>query len=714
MIFACSKGKSGPEALEGVSASLVASGCPEAIFPHPEGWSEVSQHGTCSLQGGRTACLECHQERGESTSPEAPPSCTTCHALYPHADNWGEPAVHGDWVTDRGTDTCATSCHGSDFGGGLSQVSCSQCHAIFPHSEDWVDPNQHGRTAIESTNQLCTGSCHGSDLRGGSSDVSCFSCHADYPHPTDWVDEGHRGADRTSCSSCHGDDGTGGISGKSCSECHTYPHPDNWSSVDQHGIFALSRDVRSRECAPCHGVRLDGGERSELNCSRCHAAFPHEADWRGDIGAPGQHTSYVVNNGVTSCATSRCHGVDLVPTPGTTLGANCTECHRRNPHPAGWRSGNLHGTDTVRSESNDFDRCLTCHDSGRAGAAAARHCFQCHDKGPHQVLPPTERNVWSRNGHGTAALNLEARRRCGDCHGDDLRGSGRAVSCFSCHENFPHAETSEWTQVRAATERFCRPCEELDEGECDSEGNVCWDAAVTHVSPHAQQFFDRATLNEASRCETCHGNDLQGGNALRSCGDGSCHAVLPQHMTDPDWRTDDGGSHGAAYLAGAQGFASPCSQCHRQLGRGLDGRAPDCQPCHGGVYPHLHSPDVVSEDDWQLATKHGYAFIGREWSDPPTRNVCKNCHGDDYRGRGVAEKDCAGCHDHYDIVSHQGCCTVAGRPGAPWRQVNKHYKVRNLAVADGDTDRCLGCHEGQNRLPAQRSTRCTVCHATAP
>ena len=157
----------------------------------------------------------------------------------------------------------------------------------------------------------------------------------------------------------------------------------------------------------------------------------------------------------------------------------------------------------------------------------------------------------------------------------------------------------------------------------------------------------------------------------------------------------------------------------------------ECVTCHGSYREaanaggiskvscfSCHRNGVTHESGFADRLKHGRGAAQR---DPehggPTPMVgflsCKKCHGDDYRGRGMA-KSCIGCHFNEN----------APHPKSPWTgsgwtdfQVATHAQTR-----EGNAAACYECHaNGKNSTrkpaapPATGATpgcyNNTLCHA---
>jgi len=238
------------------------------IFPHPEGFDAGEAHGPLA-RGERsgTTCRTCHGAR--EPGPSAVPCASReCHPSYPHLSGWREREGHGAAFLDGddGWRRCATRCHGSDLGGGVSRVDCTRCHAAFPHLGAWEERARHGAWIVERGTHAACLRCH--QLPGG-----CGDCHLDYPHP------------------------------------------EGWDRREGHG------DRKPEDCQACHGRDLRGGT-SRVGCQSCHATFPHQADW------PARHRAYVRVYGDLDCSRGECHTAEEA-VRGKATEPRCTQrCHQ--------------------------------------------------------------------------------------------------------------------------------------------------------------------------------------------------------------------------------------------------------------------------------------------------------------------------------------------------------------------------------------------------
>jgi len=214
----------------------------------------------------------------------------------------------------------------------------------------------------------------------------------------------------------------------------------------------------------------------------------HPAEW-ATAGSENFHGDKVRASGVEACAS--CHGESK---NDSKVGISCFDCHEGGPsgHPAKniWLnkdSNDFHGASVADNGTTD---CSVCHGSDYLGGFSEQSCFVCHEGGPSGHPASGE---WlssdSTEFHG-ALVAENGPTECSTCHGDDYTGGVAEKSCFTCHEGGPsgHPASSEW---RSPSSEYYH-------------GKVLWDNGWDFTS-----------------CQTCHGSDLKGGTAEKSCG--SCH-----------------------------------------------------------------------------------------------------------------------------------------------------------------------------------------------
>lgn len=518
---------------------------------------------------------------------------------------------------------------------------------IFPHPDDWK--NTHGSWVLTGGDKPCL-SCH---TTGGENDPdkppTCNSCHADYPHPdaAEWVafTGGHGekvkvtyGGSTETCKLCHGEDLKKSIKGLNCNSCHgSYPHSanSNWGQYEGHGLYTLSHSME--ECQTCHGTDYQGGERGNPSCFSCHKPFPHNDGWYETPmnGKKQGHGLYVENNGTTTCATANCHGVNLVPTPGTSQGPNCTTCHQPYPHPENWSSGYLHGPVALA----DIGQCKACHGANLDYApAGSQSCADCHESFLHHSKAKGTFTGWETGAHGQYVLqNGRDTTQCQLCHGDNYDGGISHKSCRTCHASFPH-DLSSWVPNR----------------------------------DHAT-FVNAPEGGGTTQCQLCHGADLNGGRVGVSCR--QCHQSFP-HDTSGNWNTEAG--HGEYVRSDPDHIdnnLTECLACHGTQPGSFGETA--CTTCH--EFPH-------TDPNWAApgtASVHAPTFIGKVQTGQT--NDCTRCHGTNYDRLVAGNISCRTCHTNG--VSHIPI------NGATWNTGDGHGHYFSASFRANNTDaRCWACH----------------------
>ncbi len=112
-------------------------------------------------------------------------------------------------------------------------------------------------------------------------------------------------------------------------------------------------------------------------------------------------------------------------------------------------------------------------------------CSEDKNPMPSESHPDGWNTATADNFHGSKVLETNY-ASCKSCHGTDLKGGKSGVSCFTCHQTYPHPD--EWTQFNSD-------------------------------SSHAA--YIKETTGAIDYCKNCHGDDLQGGKSGIACSD--CH-----------------------------------------------------------------------------------------------------------------------------------------------------------------------------------------------
>ena len=212
--------------------------------------------------------------------------------------------------------------------------------------------------------------------------------------------------------------------------------------------------------------------------------------------------------------------------------------------------------------------------------------------------------------HAPEALVDPGYDECKQCHAPDLRGSGDAVSCYSCHSYNTEPPFS------------------------------------IHPTGWTDSYFDHrgyAAVNGFNTCTPCHGSTLQGYQTAPSCystsfNGQSCHPDGPQGVPHP---LDESYLLGTNHGPDAKSDLTVCQSCHGQPGGpgsnprfniGIE-RAGNqgCEGCHGEDY--AHPSEWAGPND----TFH--------YTASSIQKACTLCHGVALDGVGGVGGSCLGCHD---------------------------------------------------------------------
>jgi hypothetical protein len=303
-----------------------------ASYPHSDSWLDRSSdefHGQYLKKPGSKIkdCAACHGEDYAGGSSKV--SCFECHAAYPHPDSWSDresEEFHGKYLKKQGWKSkYCTACHGGDYTGGSSNVSCFMCHPGYPHGADWMkqDSGEFHAAVVQAANWslVSCAACHGTDFEGGVSDVSCHTCHEYYPHKSEWLTKSSsdfhgnfirmQNWSMETCKSCHGTDYTGGTTNSSCYECHTDtggPEACNVCHGSAEGSYP-PKDLSGNTETTAIGV---GAHKIHMtlfhDCTICHVVPKEFSDPRHIDSTPYAevNTAWGWDRNTASCANS-CH-----------------------------------------------------------------------------------------------------------------------------------------------------------------------------------------------------------------------------------------------------------------------------------------------------------------------------------------------------------------------------------------------------------------------
>jgi predicted CxxxxCH...CXXCH cytochrome family protein len=208
-----------------------------------------------------------------------------------------------------------------------------------------------------------------------------------------------------------------------------------------------------------------------------------------------------------------------------------------------------------------------------------------------QVHPESWMDASSDDFHGRKVVTVGL-RSCRDCHGDDHTGGRSGVSCFTCHDSYPHG--GDW--LAGSQPGF--------HGEYIRQHN--WSLIV---------------------CRACHGLDYEGGSSGQSCN--GCHSGTPEacntcHGSDLNSAPpEDAEGNTATTFRGVGAHQSHVTYSPMRF---------DCAECHAKP-DSLYEPGHVDSD---LPAELQFGVLSRtEGADPQwdgSRCADVYCHGSTLSG----------------------------------------------------------------------------------
>ena len=272
-------------------------------------------------------CIVCHKERGVGKVSD----CMSCHVkdwekIRPMSHDASWESVHGKDLSKDRIDSNCTSCHKEEF-----DNSCTDCH-------------------------------HEKEMRIGKTDY-CGSCHAsgfDTTRPKDhtpfWSSKHGRNLTRTeideTCDMCHTI-----ANNNDCQSCHKREAPKSHTTawrIRSHGNRAR---INRETCSTCH---------TQSECISCHTT-----------SEPTSHTGLWGSSYNRHCYNCHADGGNYVS--DTSIGSNCTFCHRASEVVVKHRSNQYPG----HQVGND---CTACHSFSVGLGTKIPHpyvpdknsCVSCH------------------------------------------------------------------------------------------------------------------------------------------------------------------------------------------------------------------------------------------------------------------------------------------------------------------------------------------------
>jgi hypothetical protein len=357
-----------------------------------------------------------------------------------------------------------------------------------------------------------------------------------------------------------------------------------------------------------------------------------------------------------SAATSQDPGT----APGDTGAASAGGSY---PHTVS-NGGVMHG-DGI---SDPMTNCTACHGGDLTGTAQAPSCFSCHDDLWNDPSSGSYPHTVSQNGvmHGDGISDPTS--NCTSCHGGSLRGSGRAPSCFKCHDDI-------WDSSSGAVP-----------------------SSYAHTVSNGGIMHGVGIADPAANCTTCHGPDLRGSGRIPSCY--SCHGdVWVSGSTAPSSYPHTVSNGGVMHGDGIADPAANCTSCHGPDLRGV-GQVPSCYSCHGDVW--VSGGGSSTPSSYPHTVSNGGIMHGTGFADPAAN--CTSCHGQDLRGSGRAPS-CFSCHS--DVWVSSGGTNNAGPSSYP--HTRSEHGVMHGDGINNPMRYCTSCH-GSNLQGTALAPSCTTCH----
>ncbi len=100
-------------------------------------------------------------------------------------------------------------------------------------------------------------------------------------------------------------------------------------------------------------------------------------------------------------------------------------------HPEEWNTAGIESFHGSKVLEVGYMSCKSCHGIDLDGGRTEVSCFKCHQTYPH----PLEWNyITDENFHGKyIEKNNDGATYCKGCHGSNYAGGRSGVSCYACH-----------------------------------------------------------------------------------------------------------------------------------------------------------------------------------------------------------------------------------------------------------------------------------------
>ncbi|MEZ4875728.1 MAG: hypothetical protein R2793_09845 [Flavobacteriaceae bacterium] len=517
----------------------------------------------------------------------------------------------------------------------------------------------------------------------------------------------------SNCTQCHiiGEK----VSNDKCLSCHK----EIKSLMNQKKGFHSSSQVLKKDCFSCHsehhgrkfdmihfdennfnhtlaGYELEG-KHGQIDCKACHKPdFISNSDQKKRKGTflglsqecLACHDDFhqkTLGNDCLSChnmesfspASKFNHDKTAFALEGKHTEVDCKECHKTTIK---------NGKEFQEFSGIAFSDCKSCHNDPHNNQLKGS-CTQCHT-----VFSFNQFNGKGRFNHNTT--------------GFALKGSHKAVDCFSCHTKSNNPLTV-FQDKLSFEENNCIAChEDFHEGKYGNDCAKCHNE-TSFLALNNMDFFDHSVTDYP----------LEGNHLGVDCR--KCH--IERFSTPIDF--------------------SACKNCHDDYHNGEfseNGFSPDCLECHSlekgfdySLYTlEQHQTTPFPLEGAHIATPCFACHVSEDDDRWTFRNIgtsCVDCHLDFHEGfidqKYYASESCESCHNNDSWVSVDFDHTKT-----QWPLTGQHTKTQCSAChftfsekgdiisqkfSNLDTN-CAACHENvhEDLFAINGVTDCNRCHVT--
>lgn len=342
-------------------------------------------------------------------------------------------------------------------------------------------------------------------------------------------------------------------------------------------------------------------------------------------------------------------------------------------HEKGWDdpvAANFHGT-VVRANSYSLTDCAPCHAGSFSGGTSGVSCYQCHEGYPHMIgwTQPS-----SANSHGVYLKGKQFNvSECQACHGVQFDGGSSTKSCYPCHASYPHEVKFQskghtgFLQTSGYRVDQCKVCH----GPSYVGGSV-----VTASCSQAGCHVDRSgNAKSPEACNTCHGVFTAPANDFLS-------NAPPRSVAGDTASTVRGvGAHQRHLLTEKIGKAVKCQECHK---------VPSQLFATGHVDTQAPAEVVFTDTLARLVTGSGILVPNPSYDNGSLKCANTYCHGN-WKLRKAASQLSFYYSDSVMVGSNASPVWTGGSASAACGSCHGLPPSGHLAVP---LTACGGCHRG--------------------